>query len=172
MSCPYLESAWKMDQNEYKQVYVWSSGSWDNLWIFHKQSRWFNQCGDFCFSETQSYVQCSIFQDPVWLLFVLGNTHILGLFFKIWYLPPPKKKTNKHPHPLLWIGNMAVPFWAFQVTQLCRWCTIRRKKLFVCPSSLAPILWPVPKVFFICCEWPWSFSFFTFTFICFYILFL
>ncbi len=25
--CPYLASAWKMHQNEYKQAYVWSSGS-------------------------------------------------------------------------------------------------------------------------------------------------
>ncbi len=35
--CPYLESVWKMDQNEYKHAYVWSSGSWDSLWYFHKQ---------------------------------------------------------------------------------------------------------------------------------------
>ena len=25
-----------MHQNEYKQVYVWSSGSWDNLWCINK----------------------------------------------------------------------------------------------------------------------------------------
>ncbi len=24
----------EMDQNKYKQAYVWSSGSWDNLWYF------------------------------------------------------------------------------------------------------------------------------------------
>ncbi len=39
MSCPYLKYAWKMHQNEYKQHYVWSSGSclleidtWSNSW--------------------------------------------------------------------------------------------------------------------------------------------
>ncbi len=26
-----------MHQNEYKHAYVWSSGSWDSLWYFHKQ---------------------------------------------------------------------------------------------------------------------------------------
>ncbi len=34
---PYFESACKMHQNEYKQAYVWCSGSWDSLWYFHKQ---------------------------------------------------------------------------------------------------------------------------------------
>ncbi len=29
MVCPYLKSA--LHQNEYKQAYVWSSGSWYNL---------------------------------------------------------------------------------------------------------------------------------------------
>ncbi len=27
----YLESTWKIHQNEYKQAYVWSSGSLDNM---------------------------------------------------------------------------------------------------------------------------------------------
>ncbi len=30
-----------MHQNEYKQAYVWSSGSWDSLWYFDKQDIFF-----------------------------------------------------------------------------------------------------------------------------------
>ncbi len=37
--CPYLELAWKMHQNESKQVPVWSSGSWgsftNQIFSFH-----------------------------------------------------------------------------------------------------------------------------------------
>ncbi len=39
--CPYLESAWKMHHIEYKHAYVWSSGSWDNMWYIHKQDDFF-----------------------------------------------------------------------------------------------------------------------------------
>ncbi len=31
-----LESVLKMHQNEYKQAYVWSSGSWDSMWYFQQ----------------------------------------------------------------------------------------------------------------------------------------
>ena len=41
ISWSYLESAWKIHQNEYKQAYVWSSGSWDSLWYFHNQDIFF-----------------------------------------------------------------------------------------------------------------------------------
>ncbi len=34
--CPYLISTWKMHQNEYKQAYVRSSGSWNRLWYFYQ----------------------------------------------------------------------------------------------------------------------------------------
>ncbi len=34
--CPYLESALKMHQNEYKQAYVWSSGSWKTSGFYEK----------------------------------------------------------------------------------------------------------------------------------------
>ncbi len=45
-----MVSTWKMHQNEYKQAYVWSSGSWDNLWyfkylvIFHVQTEVYYLC--------------------------------------------------------------------------------------------------------------------------------
>ena len=41
--CSYLESACKMHQNEYKHAYVWSSGSWDNMWYFHKHQNEYKQ---------------------------------------------------------------------------------------------------------------------------------
>ena len=36
LSLPYLNSAWKMHLFEYKQAYVWFSGSWDNPLNFEK----------------------------------------------------------------------------------------------------------------------------------------
>ncbi len=32
-----MKLEWKMLQKEYKQAYVWSSGSWDSLLYFQKQ---------------------------------------------------------------------------------------------------------------------------------------
>ena len=37
ISCPYSESACKMHPNEYKQAYVWSSGSWDSMWYLKRE---------------------------------------------------------------------------------------------------------------------------------------
>ncbi len=43
--CSYLDSSWKINQNEYKQAYVWSSGSWDSLWYNSKTFFYWNKKG-------------------------------------------------------------------------------------------------------------------------------
>ncbi len=57
-----MESALKMHQNEYKQTYVWSSGSSDNRWYFHKQDAalLFRYVVSIVKSNTYSYVPLRI----------------------------------------------------------------------------------------------------------------
>ena len=64
ISLPYLDAAWKMHSNEYKQAYYWSSDSWDSPWIWRKSSKFQIFLTQICSKHVKHKLQIWKLQTP------------------------------------------------------------------------------------------------------------